>query len=107
MRWDDYRNLTCAWFADGAVDSPALGGTFEFRTRRPLTGYNFFPLPNLGPAYGNLEVFGANGTRVQVLPRDDYSSLDLAQFADGLGDDEADEPATVVATTWFEFKSDV
>jgi hypothetical protein len=98
LRWDDRLNLTCAWFADGVVDVPALGGELRFATKYPLTGYNFFALPFLGPAYGVLEVFGANRARVQVLPADDFASLSIEFEAN-----DDDEPELRVDTTWFDF----
>jgi hypothetical protein len=98
MRHDDYRNLACAWFADGVVDAPELGGELAFATKYPLTGYSFFALPFLGPAHGVFEVFAASGAVVQVVPVDDFASLTVEFDVEG-----DDEPAITIATTWFEF----
>jgi hypothetical protein len=103
MQWHDIRyDLTTHWFFDGAVDQPDLGGVLLFTTEQPLSSYSFFSLPFLGPGLGGvLEVSGSDGTRLEVVPGTDFTSVRIDVFLDD--DPTADD---TIETNWFEFTGD-
>ena len=87
-RNDYLLDFSMGLFADGAVDDPVLGGTLTYATKAPLTGLQALP----DPSAGLLEVRGAGGTKLAMVPLD-FFTLELQVDEDGDGEIDATIPA--------------
>lgn len=72
---------------DGATDDPVLGGVVTFATGPNLSGIRFLP----DPSSGRLEVRGAGGSALRLLPMDFFNvTLEIDQDGDGEVDASSD-----------------
>ena len=78
----------------GATEDALLGGVVTFATGPRFTGLRFLP----NPSSGLLEVAGAGGSGLRMVPLDDFFTLTLEVDQDGDGDVDA-----VADTEWSAF----
>lgn len=67
--------------AEGAVFDAQLGGWLTFHTKTLLTGIQFLP----DPSGGALEIRGASGSKLTLVPAGDYFNADLKVDSNGDG----------------------